>query len=460
MNIMNIMSAPCMRALRPLCAALLLPVAAPPAGAVVITLDPAQRFQVISGWEATAELSDTPAAPAPPSRAALLDAVVEEIGINRVRLEIRAGAEGRDGAARRFIAGTLPYARYKQRFYMAENDNADPQVIDWSGFDFSELDWHVTRSVLPLRRRLQARGERLIVNLTYVSFRDGPTLHQDPEEYAEFVLATYLHLQSAFGFVPDFWEVILEPDMSENAWNGETIGRAVVAAARRLRQAGFTPAFILPSVANIDRAVPLIDEIARIPGAMEAVAELSYHRYRGNPRQALPRLAARARSLGKPTSMLEYWFGRGTPQVLHEDLKVGGAVAWQGRVLGGLVDVRNPRSSAPLITPRDEIRYNLQYFRYIREGAQRIGARSDAPRRVDPLAFVNRNGRHVVVALTTGPAALEIRGLPAGSYRTSYAIARGSMLRPEAQRIAAGESLRVRMPGAGVITIFQEPPPR
>ena len=424
--------------------------------AVEIFIDPGERHQMISGWEATAELTENPAAPMPASRPAVLDTVVDDIGINRVRLEIRSGAETRSDIVRRFIEGEVSIDAWRRQRYAMQNDNTDPNVIDWAGFDFSELDWHVRTSVLPLQERLAARGEKLFVNVTYVSFRDGYYFQQDPEEYAEFVLATYMHLKQRFGIVPDAWEVILEPDMSNGAWDGRTIGRAVAAAARRLRQNGFTPAFIVPSVTNVDNAARLIDEIAQVPGAMDAVVEFSYHRYRGNPERSLPQIARRAEKYGKRTSMLEFWFGRGNTEVLHQDLKLGQVSAWQGRVIGGHVNVANPNDKNSLVLPRDEVRYNLQYFRYIRAGAQRVGASSSDPRHIDPLAFVNTNGKFVVVALAEAAADLTIRGLPAGRYRVSFAVSQGSILRPERLDVAAGEALKTRIPGAGVITIFAE----
>ena len=91
----------------------------------------------------------------------------------------------------------------------------------------------------------------------------------------------------------------------------------------------------------------------------------------------------------------------------------------------------------------------------MREGARRIGARSDS-RAVEALAFVNRDGGHVVVALTRRPEQLTIRGLPAGRYRVSFAVAQGSMVRPERYEIGPGEALVTQMPGAGVITVSPE----
>jgi len=238
-----------------------------PALAVEITLDPDQRFQTIEGWEATADLYVDPGKPDPAHRAEMLERVVKEIGINRVRLEIRAGAESPSDIITRFVGGEFGYEQLKSQSYAAFNDNNDPNLINWDGFDFAELDWHIDKTVLPLRQRLKARGESLTVNLTYVAFRDGWFFHQNPEEYGEFVLATYLHMRRKYGFVPDTWEAILEPDMSTNAWSGWVIGQAVVAASRRLEENGFNAAFVVPSVTNMDNAARLLDEIATVEGA-------------------------------------------------------------------------------------------------------------------------------------------------------------------------------------------------
>ncbi|MBI4674398.1 MAG: hypothetical protein HY741_22365 [Chloroflexi bacterium] len=44
--------------------------------------------------------------------------------------------------------------------------------------------------------------------------------------------------------------MILEPDNTQ--FNGTRIGQVVAAASARLRQHGFTPHFILPSVTNMN----------------------------------------------------------------------------------------------------------------------------------------------------------------------------------------------------------------
>ncbi len=127
--------------------------------------------------------------------------------------------------------------------------------------------------------------------------------------------------------------------------------------------------------------------------------------------------------------------------------------AWQGRVVTGFHDVINAESSRPILKPKKEIRYNLQYFRYIRPGAVRIAAEADEPHRLDPLAFINTDGTYVVVILAKSASDILLRGLPSGEYKVSFAIEGGSAMIPDTFKVGEGGVLETRMPGPGVITI-------
>ena len=77
---------------RLLTALLLLPAAAL-AGTATVTLDDADTLQTIRGWECTIYIAE----PCTPHFDALRDTIltlsVDDVGINRVRLEIRSGVE-------------------------------------------------------------------------------------------------------------------------------------------------------------------------------------------------------------------------------------------------------------------------------------------------------------------------------------------------------------------------------
>ena len=308
-----------------------------PAPSTVITVDPSTRYQTMTGWEATAEGGQNDVASYPAYRARLLDLAVNTLGINRLRVEVKSGAENPVDTWAEEQSGALAAADWRCQRYATINDNADPMVINPAGFHFSELDATMNRLVLPMKALMDARGEHLYLNVDYVAFArqcsNTPYAHlNNPAEYAEFVLATYQHLKSTFNVVPDSWEVILEPDNTGGLWDGGMVGRAIVAAGDRLKAAGFTPRFVAPSTMNMTNAASYVDAMMAVPGAQQYVKELSYHRYAGVSDDALAAIASRATKYGLQTAMLEH-IGSDY-QDLYTDLTAGQNSAWQQYTLG------------------------------------------------------------------------------------------------------------------------------
>ncbi len=82
------------------------------------------------------------------------------------------------------------------------------------------------------------------------------------------------------------------------------------------------------------------------------------------------------------------------------------------------IDQRDPNDPKGHLGHRT--RFLRQYFKYIRAGATRVDATSTS-KRLGPVAFVNRDGGHVVVVKATAGGPLVIEGLPAGTYVVCYA---------------------------------------
>jgi hypothetical protein len=421
------------------------------AGRAIVTIDTLVRFQTMSGWEATSQSGQ-----ADPRfeqfRNSLFDRAANDLGINRLRLEIVAGAE--NPVDYTVSQATTPRCAR----WLTVNDNDNPNVINPAGFHFSALDSSVVRVVLPMKQRLEARGERLFVNLNYVAFlRQCPPpvyVHAQPAEYAEFILAAFLHLRDRFGLVPDAVEVILEPDNVPVWSGGAPIGRAIVAAADRLAEAGFRPIFVAPSTKVLSQGIAYLDDIYRVPGVQSLLKELSYHRYGGASEADLALLAQRAKSVGARTAMLEH-IGSGVED-LYTDLTVGQVSAWQqytlafptednGAQLFRIVDGR------PVLGTRT--RYLRQYFHYVRMGAQRLGAQSTSSN-VRAVAFDNANKNLVVVLHAKRPGPVEVRGLRPGRYGASATTRTVTWAELGTQVIEGGGALTVTIPDAGVVTVY------
>lgn len=418
------------------CAALALPACSAEAGDNRIVIDRTKTFQTMTGWEVAPRLWEMDKAGDRydgswlSRREEIADALVDEIGVNRIRLEIGSGAENPEDHWSGFVAGEIGYERFKDHLYEKINDNRDPRRADGAGFQFAALDYYVENLALPMKARLEARGERLIVNLCYVDFKwsklKGSLSHADaPEEYAELIDAAFEHLQSKYGLAPDYFEIVLEPDNTDR-WTGEAIADGLIAVDARLSARGVHPRYIAPSTAAASRAAGYLDEIARNGKALALLDVVSYHRYDG-PRAdtALAGIRARATKAGAETAMLEFVQGR--LDHLYRDLTDGGASAWQrygvatipgadGKSKPGyLLELKEGR-----LAPKPGVAAMAEIFRNVREGAVRIDARSLAPD-ARALAFRNADGADVVLILADKAGAFMVEGAKPGRYRVSFA---------------------------------------
>jgi hypothetical protein len=433
----------------------------PPTGAVV-QVWPSVTHQVMTGWEAVTQIGQTECDPTAFAkyRLPLLDAAVNDFGINRVRFQVNSGTENPVDWFALQRDGQVTRAEARPHWYEIINDNADPFVTNPAGFQWSRIDNTIDEVVNPLRQRLMARGEELYVNLTYVDFAPGTFEHSsNPEEYAELILNVFQHLQSRYGWVPNAVEMILEPDNTNN-WRPNTIGAAIVATGDRLAAAGFRPAFIAPSNTNMTRAVEYFDQLVKIPRVMEYLTDFAYHRYGGVSAAMLQAIGDRAVSHGVRTGMLE-WIGASYRE-LHDDIATGRASSWEQFTLAFCeVDngaqyytVNQSNPSNPVVALGSRSKFLRQYFRDVRLNAVRIGAASgDA--RFNPLAFRNTDGRHVVVLKATSGGSVEVRGLPMGTYGRYYTTDSQFDVRLPDVTISSGQGIPAPIPAAGVLTIHR-----
>lgn len=429
-----------------------------------ISLVPEIRYQTMQGWEATDQAGQFDSAAWPNFRETLFDQAVNDLGINRVRLEVFSGMENPTDYFTQWQNNQIPSSQYFSRRHEIINDNSNPASTNVNGFKWSALDHSMTNIVLPLRQRLQARGETLWINVNYVDFGSSPFEHKaDPAEYAEFVLAAYQHLQSTYGLTPDSWEIVLEPDTPAASWSPDQVAMAIKAAGERLVASGFTPNFVAPSTTSASTAPGYIDQIAATPGSMQYVNEFSYHRYAGVSQSVLQSIADRGILFGKKTSMLE-WIGA-DQNTLHEDIKLGRISSWQQYTLAFIeegqgdngaqyyqINDQNPNS--PSISLGGRSKYLRQYFHFVRAGAQRIEALTGNGN-FDPVAFINSDGRYVVVVKTQVGGTFSIHNLPEGVYGIKYTTGSAYNVDRADVSVNTGQVVTTNIPAAGVITIFR-----
>ena len=445
---------------------------------IAISIQPNQEFQTMSGWEVTLRLWETNKKEDRYDDSweshsdEIFGRLVNELGINRVRLEIKSGVENPVDYWQQFEDGKIGYLEYKKHYYHKINDNDDPQTFDPLGFQFSMLDFQVEKMLLPIKKLVEANGEKLFVNFCYVDFKgngpQGSLSHAlDSEEYAELIEAAFSRLDTKYGITPDALEIILEPDNSVD-WRGEQIGHGLVASAARLDRAGYDPEYIAPSTAHPSRAPEYLDAIMSVPGARQELTTLAYHRYGATPDFiALPPIRSRAEEYGLQTAMLEH-LGSDAIQ-LHADLTETNISAWQqygiavrireDHVLryGYFYGLKEDKNGDQYIVLSESGQNLKHYFKYIRRGAVRVGAKSSgSDHRV--VAFRNMDDSHVVVVHSLREAVLSIQDLPAGSYGV-FLTTSGKKQDPLPDvDVSEGVGFDIAIPESSTLTLFQKRP--
>ena len=265
---------------------------------------------------------------------------------------------------------------------------------------------------------------------------------------------------AAFGLVADTWEVILEPDRTRS-WSGRQIGEAIVAAARRLRANGFATTFVAPSCANAAKSVEYFDALSKVPGAVEQLAEISYHRYAGVSEDSLRLLASRSEGSRRGTAMLEK-IGA-SYQELHADLKIANALELAA-VHVGLPRKRQRGAIFHDLFRRRQDRDAARYTDPI-SGAVPCPCQAGSPpgRCFQRLTTVRPIGipeyRWRSGCCYQGGRSWDIRGAWTAGWPIPGFIYDGDdrQRRSKRRRIRSGEPYRTSIPAAGVLTIAPAP---
>ena len=210
-------------------------------------------------------------------------------------------------------------------------------------------------------------------------------------------------------------------------------------------------------------AISYFDEIIQVTGVLEYLSELSYHRYGQVSDANLQAIADRAVQYGINTSMLEH-IGSGY-QDLHDDLKTGRNSAWQQYVLaypgdsdngGSYYRIDNSDPDNPEIIMGERTKFIRQYFKYIRNGAVRIGVATNNEV-FDPMAFINNNNKYVVILKGSTGGSFTIQNLPAGDYGITYTTSSEYDVELPDVTINTDQDIITSIPAAGVLTVFAKP---
>jgi uncharacterized protein YjdB len=437
-------------------------VVAAPTSTGTITVNGAQQFQTMTGWEALMEIGQAECDPRAYQayRNEVLDRAAFELGVNRIRVGLRNGFENPNDYWLQMHAGQVTFDSWKTTWFRVVNDNADPFTANPAGFNFGYLDYTIEQLIIPLKQRLQSRGDDLWFNISYTGANSG-SLHRDnPEEYAELIVETFKHIQQKYGLVPNSFELVNEPNLG--GWNAQQVGNNFVAAVRRLHAAGFYPDFVGPSASGVVASTQYFDQMMKIPGVAQNLNEISFHRFGQTLPTDLTTIAQRANANNMRTAMLEH--GGSGHDHLHDDLTLANVSAWQqfGLAFCGVIDTGGMYflvsgakigENNPVVTTAKMTKYLRQYYRYVALRAVRVAA-SSTDSRFAPVAFRNTNGKYVVVVKASAGGTFTVGGLLPGTYGIDYTTPTDYMKPLADVTITGAQSITTTIPDSGVLTIY------
>ncbi len=431
-----------------------------------ITLTPGTTHQTWNHWEATywAAAYGTPPNSGTyqgqpckswfPTAGPLIENALTNLGIARIRVgDIMPSVEYTEDYWAQLMAGTITWAQYDDLCKSFQND---------AGPYYSRPDWLIDVCILPLKAKLAAVGISLKTQIVIYPRAIHPSEYvfwDHADVWADYVVALWDHFAARYdGWTPEYLGLINEPNNFAGC-NGTKLATCAVAIQAALATAGYSPKFIIPSCSTTQTTLTyLTDFIAETGGAWITanVLEFACHLYDSAPGD-LAAIAALADTYSVQTSQLEH-INAGVDE-LHEHLTVLNASSWQEMSEAGIEDIPGANyfeydtATPSVIEWGTHTRLYYQYMHYIQEGAVRFDATSDDGA-VKPTAWAY-NGMHVVVARCTAAKSISIDGLLAGTYRIQYSTG-GAPVELSPQTITTGQAVTVAMPGAGVVTIYNQ----
>lgn len=417
---------------------------------VVLTVDPAHRFQTIEGWGISMRLFTDPHIISLPqddpnnalqipvsAQREILDSLYRGIGLTRVRVGNEPGG------------------------IEATNDNSDPFNTDLTKFDFSGRN---SDAFLPVVSDLRARGMThwWMSPIEIESFMD----ESNPDEYVEWAMAINRHWRAA-GLELSYFSLANEPTLRGlPLQSGAYLLSLVKKLGQKLKAEGFGTKIVIPDDVRPSTSASYAQTILSDPDARQYVGAIAYHLY-DEPITSSSTIAGLSAQYSIPLWMSEYyvqdWMEWAT--IVHTLLSsynttvVDYLAGFLGEEYGGggLVALRHAG------TTYNGYRLQSQYYsygnftRYVRPGAVRVAA-SSSDSEIQVSAFV-LGGRLTVIGINHHGSDVTVRiNLGAGASASPFSGARTSgaeHLAPLAPVTVSSGSIVVVLKATSVTTLYQ-----
>jgi hypothetical protein len=415
------------------------------AGDATVTLRSDVRYQAILGWGAmpwypkvSAEVRDQ-----------VLDEAVSDLGLTWLHWTVPSGNRS-DGKSWEWT-----------------NDDADPFHANGPAFSTEAVDHSVKTWVLPFKQRVERQGDRFGLAVTQTFHNSGSTgrvpvwLLENPAEFAEYATALLGHLKNAHGVQANYYVICKDAgDSDDNPFEAPVVAEMVKALGPRLQALGLSTSILFPECHDANTCWRFIQAVRDDGDLWPFVGMVGYHLYGGEARNTdRPHIRDFAMARRLPTG---HAGSDGiTLDTLYDDLTLGGISYWSVSGLGG----PQPGGHFYLHLNHTSFSRGAQYWQYrqvmhyVRPGAVRVEAVSDAPA-VRPLAFVHK-GRTTVVLINRAPPlqphAVTLRNLPPGDYGVCRCIGAQPYVELGVKAVGADGLLSVSVPADSVLTVYPHP---
>jgi hypothetical protein len=405
---------------------------------VTVVIDPKVRHQTILGWSAT------PWNPrvTPELRDQVVDELVNELGLTRLRWGHPSGNRG------------------NVRNWEWENDDGDPFNINWSAFSTEAADAHISRWILPFKRRVEANGDPFELWIS-PSFFDGGSsgsvpawLLHNPGEYAEYATSLLLYLKDKYGIEANHY-VICNEAGNNNAFSPAVVGRMIKTLGPGLRALGLPTRIQFPDCVNAHASWRYIQTLKDDPEVWEYTNLITYHWYGKNNQDSMTNIRDFALLKGLPTGQTEYMSL--TINHLYDDLTLGGVSYWSIYGMRRTIEFQ-PNNTSFRHGPQF---WNFrQVMHYVRPGVVRVEAISHDPA-VRALAFISDGGMTAVLinkALPEQPSPPDstviIKDLPPGEYGVCQTVRNRTYEGLGVQTVGDSGTLTVQIPSDAILTVY------
>ena len=379
----------------------------------------------------------------PAEQAKILAALYTELGLTRVRYNQRDSAPEGSGPV-----GIEPV-----------NDNADPELIDLSKFDFS---WKLNDGHIELVKRQLPYGVTTYFAsaLTLESFMT----ESNPQEYVEWAMAILRRWRDQ-GLEMPFYSIINEPGYPRSGiWSGQWLRDATKLLGAKLRAESFRTKIVIPDDVSPAEAYKRASVVLADPDARQYVGAIAYHLY--DDRSDRDRLKALGETYGIPIWMTEYALAAPLEwaDLMHEQIVEYGTTALD--MQWGFFGQYEPRESH-LVTinhsgntytgfTRTKTFYTMgQFSRFVKPGASRVGV-AESVNGLRASAF-QKDGEVVIVAIADADAGtrtvtFEIQGSSCSGAVDGMRTSAAENGVPLAQVSVASNRFQATLPGGSVST--------